>query len=107
MYADAVVHSQTSQGNQKNSVFILHRKHSSEKKKVTWVVTKLLESSAQAKLEQLILAEQWEAALLLSDAHNLDKDLVRRYVFQLQIKGLVDFIMLPGNKFAPCQDFCN
>ena len=30
------------------------------------------------KLTQLLMAEQWEAALLLAETHKLDTDLVRR-----------------------------
>ena len=44
-----------------------------------WQLSALTESSAAEKLQQLLLAEQWEGALMLAETHDLDQDLVRRY----------------------------
>lgn len=43
-----------------------------------WQLVALTESSAESKLQQLLEAEQWEAAALLAETHNLDADLVRK-----------------------------
>ena len=44
-----------------------------------WKVQTLTESFATEKLEELLLAEQWEAALLLAETHALDTDVIHRY----------------------------
>ena len=45
---------------------------------ITWMLSAVIQSSAQSKLEQLLLAEQWDAALLLAKSHRLDSDQVVR-----------------------------
>ena len=43
----------------------------------------LTESLATEKLDALLLAEQWEAALLLAETHALDTDMIHRHAFRI------------------------
>ena len=49
----------------------------------------------QEKLTQLLMAEQWEAALLLAETHNLDEDLVRRYPNPPSSQGMNNPLLAP------------
>ena len=46
---------------------------------VEWKLTSIVQSSSQSKLEQLLMAEQWDAALMLAEVHHLDGDQITRY----------------------------
>lgn len=43
-----------------------------------WDMLSLVESDAEQKLEQLVIAQQWEAARLLAQTHDLDLDIIHK-----------------------------
>lgn len=56
-------------------LLVLHQREEGH----SWQLDALVESSAEAKLEQLLQAEQLDAALLLAESHSLDTDHVRKW----------------------------
>lgn len=52
----------------------------SEQEQKVWQLIALTESYAEEKLAKLLLAGQWEASLLLAEAHSLNKDLIHKLV---------------------------